>query len=598
MAHFFANKMNKVKTSLAKVQGKAWAEPLGQTLSLSGKVVDACGGFLPGAGIISGALAFGAELLDPTPTMKDLSEELKLINQHLQNTSLGDRGTRAMEKVAEEIQDKLREELSNSIRPHLQAVIREVADGQDKLSDEIRQLQSAVEATFQYVKFRDGLETVESAFEVFLEMSSQKEIKEFENYSFELKTVLKKSLKPSKIEEYLTEVQRTRGVSMTQTVMDYVLLVRAKNLMMCTHINIYNGEHTKAEEDFNLFNKQYEAYCNSFKKVTGSIYQPGQQPEIPKPTLQVRPSVREASSTTASDKIQLRVFLEKWNLTEIYEQLSNNGITLNDLPDITHQDLKDAGIQAFQHRKKLLGAIRENSSSGSTRTEPDPTNNTEVTRRQLASIAISSDPVPDFPTTLTVRSDQGPAGEEHWEKMGEYTKSELKHNNKPVWTNWDQSRKIYYHSGEARWSIGPSYTQPAIKSAKPGLPSPLSVGTGWLYYTHATGDTADTLLTVTEGPPVYPATVTVTSTGPAGQRWPSSMGVFTRGEASRSGRPVWRNTEDRYFCYDGASWMIGPDFTKNAGGIQSARPGLVGLDTQWEYWDGKEFTLDKTIHIF
>jgi len=139
---------------------------------------------------------------------------------------------------------------------------------------------------------------------------------------------------------------------MTTTVLDYVLLVRAKNLMMVTHEHVYNGEEDKVEKDFDLFNHDYTQYTESFLKVTGSIYQPGQQPDITKPILR---SFRGSTSVTSSANLR--------------------GLT------------------------------------------------TKTNR---------ADSVPVYPPTLTVSSDQGPAGEEQWDTMGEYTRSVEDHDNKPV----------------------------------------------------------------------------------------------------------------------------------------------------------------------
>ena len=57
--------------------------------------------------------------------------------------------------------------------------------------------------------------------------------------------------------DYLKTVYRTGGASMTQAVLDYVLLVWAKNLMMVTHVHITNCEEDKVEEYFDLFNQHY-----------------------------------------------------------------------------------------------------------------------------------------------------------------------------------------------------------------------------------------------------------------------------------------------------------------------------------------------------
>lgn len=89
----------------------------------------------------------------------------------------------------------------------MQEVKKEVADGQSYLYEDIEKLMETVEQIFHLLKdlrykvtftlcfssalnkifIKDGSETVESAFDAFLDMSSPRQIKEFESYAFELK---------------------------------------------------------------------------------------------------------------------------------------------------------------------------------------------------------------------------------------------------------------------------------------------------------------------------------------------------------------------------------------------------------------------------
>ena len=56
--------MKRIKKLKQKVQKKPWAEPLGKTLAITGEIIDGLD-FIPGAGIIAGALSFGSGLLSP-----------------------------------------------------------------------------------------------------------------------------------------------------------------------------------------------------------------------------------------------------------------------------------------------------------------------------------------------------------------------------------------------------------------------------------------------------------------------------------------------------------------------------------------------------
>ena len=61
-----------VNATLAKIQGQTWAEPLGKACSVTGTIVKSMGNFVPGLGIVGGALSLGGTLLNPMASMNDL----------------------------------------------------------------------------------------------------------------------------------------------------------------------------------------------------------------------------------------------------------------------------------------------------------------------------------------------------------------------------------------------------------------------------------------------------------------------------------------------------------------------------------------------
>ena len=65
---------------------------------MSGKIVGAVDGFVPGAKILGGALSFGATLLYPEPTPQELQEQLREIKATIEGTS-NELVVQALEKV-------------------------------------------------------------------------------------------------------------------------------------------------------------------------------------------------------------------------------------------------------------------------------------------------------------------------------------------------------------------------------------------------------------------------------------------------------------------------------------------------------------------
>ena len=55
-----------VSSSLDKLKAQPWASPLGTALSVTGGTLKIIGHFVPGVGIVGGALAAGSTLLKPS----------------------------------------------------------------------------------------------------------------------------------------------------------------------------------------------------------------------------------------------------------------------------------------------------------------------------------------------------------------------------------------------------------------------------------------------------------------------------------------------------------------------------------------------------
>ena len=138
-----------VKETLKKVQEKPWAGPLGEALETSASVVGFLEGFVPGANVIGGALSFGATLLNPQPTLKDLQQQLMEIQKELETTS-GERAKKLLQKEKQEILlavEKVNKELVDS----LQNMFDRVAGTHTELVKDITEIKDLILETLQHV---------------------------------------------------------------------------------------------------------------------------------------------------------------------------------------------------------------------------------------------------------------------------------------------------------------------------------------------------------------------------------------------------------------------------------------------------------------
>jgi len=169
--------------------------------------------------------------------------------------------------------------------------------------------------------------------------------------------------------------------------------------MMVTDVHIYNCEEDKVEEDSDLFNQHYKQYTDSLKVVTGSIYQPGQQPDITKPVLRVKPSFRGSTSGTSSNNLRLRTFLQDNNIMDLEEHLTRSGITVEDILEMDNDEMTETGIQAYRHRKKLLRAIRELAESSTDTVQDAETQPREMAPRPSRPVEDLSSPCSSTPAS-------------------------------------------------------------------------------------------------------------------------------------------------------------------------------------------------------
>ena len=113
---------------------KSWAEPLGKALAVSSTIVDGLGHFVPGVGVIGGALSFGATLLNPQPSLKDLQKQLIDIQATLVDGALSKTIMMVLQKEKKEIQDRMDNPVGE-IRDNYEEVISDVKEVYKKVGE-------------------------------------------------------------------------------------------------------------------------------------------------------------------------------------------------------------------------------------------------------------------------------------------------------------------------------------------------------------------------------------------------------------------------------------------------------------------------------
>ena len=215
--------------------------------------------------------------------------------------------------------------------------------------------------------FQDGIETIDAAYIVFL----REGFDGFDGFSFEFKTTATKSLSPHRIKEYLTIIHREQGLPACQVTMDYVVVVMGKYLQMLVAHSIFKDEPDRVTDHFEEFNRDFYKVCDAFKEVTDQDFTAGQEVEVVKPVAMVKPTVRESKAELGlsdNERVTLLQFLERHSLQELLAVFLKEGVALQDLLEMTDNDMKGLGIKAFGLRKRLLRVIEKDKAGETTAT--------------------------------------------------------------------------------------------------------------------------------------------------------------------------------------------------------------------------------------
>jgi len=156
------------------------------------------------------------------------------------------------------------------------------------------------------------------------------------------------------------------------------------------------------------------------------------------------------------------------------------------------------------------------------------------------------------PVYLTVTS-TGPAGKEQTSKMGVYQQQRGQtHNGRPVWERHDGTEKLFYDN-TGHWLIGddPASDAGGVSTAEGNLQTWPHQVKGWKYPDYDSKFITDDQLTVTEGRPEYPESLTIKDeTGDS----PQLEGVYRRQGDSL----MWKYV-DYEISYNGKFWRITDD---------------------------------------
>ena len=141
--------------------------------------------------------------------------------------------------------------------------------------------------------------------------------------------------------------------------MEFVLAVMSKYLQMMSAYSIYKEEPDEVAKHFEHFNEDYEEICKVFKELTSLEFKAGQEVKLLKPVAPVKPVPRESKSDCGLsdlERTKLQKFLETHGLQELLNLFLKEGVELDDVLQMTDDEMKELGIKSYKLRKSLLRA--------------------------------------------------------------------------------------------------------------------------------------------------------------------------------------------------------------------------------------------------
>ena len=365
--------MTFVKDGLEKIRSKPWAEPLGIAMGATASICNGLGDFVPGLGLVGGAINMGSKILNPAASLADIKRAEKEILEQL------DEQTGIVKGILEKELETLRKEMTRPqseiledfqlIKSEVQASAASMTQHMHHIGEELVDVKNIINHTYQLVRdtrYRDGIEKIEGAYDTFLNGLSNLEdtLNDLKGYMFELQVLGYQNLKPQRVREYLRAILLTEDVEMSQQIFKYILVVRAMYLQVVCAYYIYQEDSERVGREFELFNQDFEELCNVFQKETGIEFRPEQVPTEYllakcRNAKKALPDITEVTMETASSSGQHSIdkFLNDIGLVQLLDFFVEEEVTMDMLKTFTDDDLIKVGVKKLGHRWKILNSI-------------------------------------------------------------------------------------------------------------------------------------------------------------------------------------------------------------------------------------------------
>ena len=164
-----------------------------------------------------------------------------------------------------------------------------------------------------------------------------------------------KYLSHTRIRNYLSLVFKDQGLGIANTALDYIVVVRGRVMLMQVCYHTFKNKEDDVRDALSTFNGDFEAYVSDFYSITMSEYVPGKDVSG---QISQEQSYLPNFSTTHATSTQLDRFLEEHGLQDLKQTLKSQAVDIEDLMEMSHEDMKSVGIQTFKQRKMIMSLLQ------------------------------------------------------------------------------------------------------------------------------------------------------------------------------------------------------------------------------------------------
>eukprot|EP00092_Neocalanus_flemingeri_P025111 GFUD01027228.1.p1 GENE.GFUD01027228.1~~GFUD01027228.1.p1 ORF type:complete len:752 (+),score=153.06 GFUD01027228.1:200-2455(+) len=332
-----------VSESLDKVRSTEWAEPVACVLKVTGTIVQGLGNFVPGLGILGGAFILGTKLLNPQPKLSDLRKTEKSLKLDIEKFKSKSVSSFEIDSLSKDL-DNVQNSITNFKESHSELIddfavlkldvrdqFKTISKEMKSLESDVKDLKDLVTATFELIvdqRYKDGIESIEAAYQTFLDGSNNIEatLLSFDYYIVELQSNFNQHLKPEKLEEYLRIINRHKGAEMCHQMFNYILVVKSKYLQIMTVYYIHKNDVARVSCNFERFNKHYFELEESLDKVLKEEMTETQNSSIPTTVFENPvPNTPEVGRVLSSSTNNVDLELNHNNTGSTLKQMTTKG---------------------------------------------------------------------------------------------------------------------------------------------------------------------------------------------------------------------------------------------------------------------------------